>query len=150
MSANPQAAPQISCVLVPVEWVPSEWPAAMKLLQPAVERSKGRWNMGALLAALCQGRQQLWLAFDDEKLYGAMTTQIMEYPGCKMVAAHFLGGEQFDLWCDRLLDVLEEFAKNHDCKGVEATARHGFWPFFKRRGYGRAYTVYDCEFGEAS
>jgi hypothetical protein len=123
----------------------------MEFLRPAIERSHGRWNLRYVLAALCRGDHQLWVAYEaDGTRRGAMTTQILEYPCSSWVAVHFLGGDAFEQWCDAMLDMLESYAKRLRCDGIETSGRHGFWPFFKRRGYGRSYTVYDRVFGEES
>jgi hypothetical protein len=47
------------------------------------------------------------------------------------------------VWNNPLLDELERYAEDCQCHGVEAAARFGFWPFFKGRGYGRSYCLYE-------
>ena len=60
--------------LVPPEHVFQVWPDIRGYLEPAVETSHGRWTLEHLLAVLYSGRSQLWIAFDDEGIWGALTT----------------------------------------------------------------------------
>lgn len=135
-------------MLVPTAFCPTEWPNVHDLLEPAVERSNGRWTMGDLLLALCMGDQQLWITKEDGKIVAALTTQIVDYPSSRMLAVQFLGGKQFDEWSHSLLTLLEEFAKDSQCNGIEAVGRFGFWPFFRSRGYMKAYCTYQRNFFE--
>jgi hypothetical protein len=132
---------------VPAEYIPLEWINVYKLLQPAVERSGGRWTMDSLLLALCVGDQVLWVSRDENKVIAsALTTQIVNYPNKRILAFQFLGGKGFDKWSDNMLSRMEQYAKDTDCDGMEAVGRFGFWPFFKKRGYERAYCTYQKMF----
>lgn len=133
--------------LVPTGHVPYLWATAADLLRPAVERSHGRWTMDNLFSALYAGHQQLWVGYiekDDIKF--AITTEVADYPNARYLAIHFLGGTDFNSWSDDMLAMLERFAKDQSCCGVEAVARFGFWPLFKRRGYQRSYVTYELFF----
>ena len=130
-------------ILVPSEYCPMEWSRVRDLLKPAVERSGERWTMTALLHALCIGDQHLWLALDkNNELMSAMTTQIVHYPNCRYLAFQFLGGKGFNKWSDDMLETMTDFAKDSGCAGIEAVGRFGFWPFFKKHGFERAYCTY--------
>lgn len=133
--------------VVPPVRVPYEWPGVYNLLAPAVERSGGRWTMGDLLVSLCTSVYTLWIGYDSTGIVkAAAATQICSYPRCKMLSIQFLGGSGYDTWCDELLTLFEKYAKDAGCHGVEATARLGFWPLFKRRGYDRSYAVFETTF----
>jgi len=130
--------------VIPPEGCPSVWPIVHDMLLPAVERADGRWTMRHLLGALCLGHQTLWVAYDNQrKIVSALTTQIVSYPNCKMLAFQFLGGMDFDQWSDDMLLLLERYATGAGCDGIEAIARFGFWPMFKRHGYARSYVTYE-------
>ena len=121
------------------------WKNIRGLLEPAVERSHGRWTMEHLFAALCTGQQTLWVAYIDQVVYGALTTQLVRYPNNSMIACQFLGGSDFDHWGSDMLDMIRRYAKDVGADGIEATARFGFWPFFKSEGFVRSYAVYESE-----
>ena len=126
------------------EEVASIWSQVKDLLEPAVIRSNGRWTMEHLLSVLVLGKQQLWVVHDNvDKVYAALTTQIVDYPNCSMIACQFLGGTDFELWNTELMDTIKEFAKQAKCAGLEIVGRAGFWPFFKGEGLERSYTVFE-------
>jgi len=133
---------------VPNDSVLLIWKEVAPLLYPAVERSHGRWTMQTLLAALKEGRQQLWLIYEnDQPVKGVATTEILSYPNRKMLAVQYLGGSGLDTWGLSFLSIIEDFAKAAGCSGIEATARKGFWKWFKERDYQDAYTVFEKEIG---
>lgn len=151
MSAQPKIEPvsDFTVMMVPQEYCAYEWPSVCDLLEPAVKRSHGRWTMRDLLQTLCTGGQQLWIVRNrEDEIVAALTTQFVQYPSRNMLAIQFLGGEGFDDWNDGFLDVIEHFARDIGCHGIEAPARFGFWPFFKRRGYDKSYCTYECSFTE--
>lgn len=136
-------------MMVPTSFCPTEWPNVHDILEPVVERSGGRWTMADLLLALCMGDQQLWITKDaNGEIVAALTSQIVDYPSKRMLAVQFLGGKQFDDWSHDLLSMLEAFAKDAGCHGVEAVGRFGFWPFFKSRDYKKSYCTYQRELFE--
>lgn len=135
--------------LIPVDQCVVVWKDVRDLLEPAVERSHGRWTMEYLLAALCTGQQNLWVAYDEEGyIRGVLTTQIVFYPGSKYLAVQFLGGTDFSEWKDGILSLVERYAGDCGCNGVETVARFGFWPFIKERGYKRSYVTYELDLEE--
>lgn len=129
--------------LVPPEHVFQVWPDIRGYLEPAVETSHGRWTLEHLLAVLCNGRSQLWIAFDDEGIWGALTTEITNYPAKRCLSMHFLGGTEFDRWYSDMLKQISNFGKEMDCDGIEGTARFGFWKFLKQDGFEKCAAFYE-------
>ena len=130
--------------LVPVDHIFTIWGEVREYLEPAVATAKGRWTMEHLAAALSTGRQQLWIAFDDESvIHGVLTTEIVQYPAKKCLAMHFLGGRDFDAWYGDLLKQLTRYGKDMDCDGIEGTARFGFWKFLQQDGFEKSAACYE-------
>jgi len=133
--------------ILPVH-LPEIWATVSDLLRPAVDRSDGRWTIQALFHALYTGGQELWVGYDENKIVLALTTQRVTYPNCSMLAIQFLGGSGYDEWNDDLLAMIETHAKKVGCDGIEAVARFGFWPMFKRHQYVRSHVTYEKIFSE--
>lgn len=135
--------------LVPHEHIPQIWNQVRDYLQPAVENSNVRWSMEHLCAALCMGRSQLWVAYDENlDIYGALTTEIMTYPTKKALAIHFLGGKDFDLWYPDALETLSEYGRQTGCDCLEAVARFGFWKWFEPDGWNKTAAFYEKDLND--
>ena len=115
--------------LVPLEHAASAWNDVRHYLEPAVERCNGRWTMEHLCAAVSMGSTQLWVAFDEEKVWGALTTEVTHYPGKRILSMHFLGGEDFDKWYNLLLSRSAATQKTLGAKASRAWRGLGFGNF---------------------
>ena len=51
---------------------------------------------------------------------------MVQYPAKLVLAMHFLGGEEFDLWYSDLLRQISRYGKDMGCDGIESVARFGF------------------------
>ncbi|MHC4370303.1 MAG: hypothetical protein ACYSW8_22045 [Planctomycetota bacterium] len=131
--------------LVPVEHVSSVWNDVRDYLEPAVEITNGRWTMEHLCAAISMGRTQLWIAFDDEEVKGAMTTELTSYPAKTVLAMHFLGGKDFDDWYSDMLRQITRYALDCGCQGIEGVARFGFWKWLQEDGFKKSSAFYEKE-----
>ena len=146
MNAVVEEAP-VYVSLIPLEHIESAWSTVAPYIEPAVERSNGRWTMDALKQWSLMGDKQIWIVFDDDKtVHCVAVTQNVVYPACKMLSIEFLGGAGLDKWAFKLLDVLNDWAKDSGCNGIEATARIGFWKWLEKDGFGKAYTVFEKHF----
>tara|TARA_A100001391_G_scaffold144682_2_gene102348 strand:+ start:1833 stop:2348 length:516 start_codon:yes stop_codon:yes gene_type:complete len=130
--------------LVPPTFLNSIWPDVREQLARAVYRSYGRWNLEFLYASIQNGKQQLWLAFDeDNNINGVGTTEIVQYPQKKMLAVQFLGGDKFNEWVWSMLERLKDWGRDNQCSGIEATARMGFWKWLEQDDFTRSFVVYE-------
>lgn len=133
---------QIS-VLKPYE-VMAVWKQVRGYLKPAVDLSNGRWDLEYVIAGLASGRQNLWVAADENRnIIAAATTEVVDYPLRRMLTMHFIGGEDFDTWYTLMLQGMTQFAKSAGCDGLECVARSGFWKWFKEDGFERTSAFYE-------
>ena len=74
------------------------------------------------------GETQLWIAFDEEKIWGCLTTEITQYPAKKVLSMHFSwAASEFDSWYSLLLEQITRYGLDMGCDGIEGVARFGFW-----------------------
>ena len=114
--------------------------------EPYIEMGNGKsWDEMSVMdiyKRLSEARMQLWLIFDDDReIISVLTTEIIEYPRkttCRIVT---LGGQDLDLWVEKLLETLEEWALENGCVAMETVCRKGFIKKLEKFGYENAYTV---------
>lgn len=144
-----QAAPRAithTVALIPPNHVPTMWGEVAEHLVPAVERSRGRWDMESLYLSMCKMEQNLWVTFNDNKVVeGVGVTEFIFYPKKKMLSVQFLGGNNFNAWVWEMLERFNSWASDNECDGVEMIARHGFWKWLEQDGFVRSYTTYEKE-----
>jgi hypothetical protein len=82
---------------------------------------------------------QLWVVFsvEEQKAYGHVITEIKQYPQCKMLTIQYCAGEHNHMQFveDKMYDVLDNFAKDTQCAGIELIGRPGWGKHVKKRGY---------------
>ena len=81
--------------------------------------------------------QQLWIAFDKDKIYGAGVTEM-----------HFVGGDEFKKWGHKGLETFQNFAKDNNCDVIESYGRPGWEKMWKNDGYVSRYTLYELPVGK--
>jgi hypothetical protein len=135
------------CSLVPANMVTTLGSQVEAKLGPVIARSRGRWDMNYLIKSLVTGEQQLWIAMtndDDAFIDGVAVTELITYPtGLKMLAIRYIGGENMNDWVWPGLDIMDRFARDAECQGIEASARFGFWKWLEGDGFARGFTMYE-------
>ena len=121
--------------LVPSEHVLDVWPAVADYIQNALEYTRGRYELEDVLERVENGEFLLWIAFDGERIKGCVITDMMQYPRKKFLGCPFVTGDEFASWKQPMFEMLQRFARDNDCEGLEATARPGWSRVFKDDGY---------------
>lgn len=98
----------------------------LRLLAPAIERSNGRWAAGDVFSELEAGQLQCWVCIEPPLLYAAAVTQIIQYPGCRALCCHLVGGVDQHLWLSQLVDTAAQFAAAEGCTRIEMVGRKGW------------------------
>ncbi|QBX32597.1 MAG: hypothetical protein GOVbin2604_49 [Gammaproteobacteria virus GOV_bin_2604] len=136
--------------LVKPEDIPHIWVFAEKLLKKSAKRSEGRTNTNDLFEECMAGTSSLWIVYEQEKfpeLLGCGITQINHYPtGLKMLNIDHVAGVHQEKWTKGALDVLERFAKDVNCDGIESLGRPGFWSWIKNDNWSRMAVAYQKRF----
>lgn len=118
------------------------WHLIQEYMEGAAKYTYGRFTVEDILEGLKTKDQQLWVAYDD-KVYGAVVTEIAEYPQMKSLVMHFTGGIELPKWKDEMLALLRRFAKDQGCKTIESFGRTGWKRIFKNDGFKSQFMFYE-------
>jgi hypothetical protein len=118
------------------------WADIESYIEGAAKYTHGRYTADDIRQTFKEGGQQLWIAYDD-KIYGAVITEIMEYPQMRALVMHFTGGIQLPKWKDEMLSVLRSFAKDANCQTIESFGRTGWKKVFSKDGFKSKFMFYE-------
>ena len=121
-----------------------------RFLEPAITLSGGRDDMSSVWKQLLAGQFQLWMAFEDEDNTpkGALVTRIEHYPLKKMINYLYIGGDDLKEWHKDMLAIVEKFAKENGCQGMELVGRKGWERFLKECGWEAKHIICERFFDE--
>lgn len=112
------------------------WSHIEDYMRGAAKYTHGRFEVEDIKRCLTTDRiQQLWIAYEDDKVYGAVITEIMEYPRMRVLVMHFTGGVELPKWKADMLELLQRFARDNGCKTIESIGRAGWKKVFKNDGF---------------
>ena len=135
--------------MVPPEHVKQCWPAVKDYLEGAAKYTNGRYDVEDILASITDYEHSLWIAFDEETIKGAVVTNFAHYPRAKYLVMSFCGGEQLEDWKDPMLKMLQHWAHDNECDGIEATARLGWSKIFKSDGHKPLWQTFELPAADA-
>ena len=118
------------------------WNDIKAYMEGAAKYTHGRYTCEDILNQLKSSNQQLWVAFDD-KVYGAVVTEVITYPRKKCLIMHFTGGIELPKWKSEMLSVLRSFAKDNNCQSIESFGRTGWKRVFKNDGFSSKFMFYE-------
>lgn len=126
---------------VPKEGLTEIWNEAAPLIQMALDAAPGYYRIVDVLHNIINEMETLWAVFDDDgNLVACFTTMINEYPLCRRVMVHHVGGEMLDEWQDECFEILKNYARDTGCSGIDAKGRDGWRKRAKERNWRRATT----------
>jgi len=114
------------------------WDGVEKYLNKSVKRSKGRIGTQDIFHDCLNNQSSLWIIFDtgNFKILGCAITQFNDYPtGKRMLNLDHVTGKKMGDWIERGLEVMEKWAKDNKCQGLEGVGRQGFWNWIKNRNW---------------
>lgn len=117
------------------------WPLAEPYIKRALERGHGEWEPQDIKDACRDQIMQLWLVSDNDKVIGAVTTQIVIYPRRKHCRIVTLAGSRAQEWISDSAKIVFDWAKQQGCEAVEANVRKGFVPRLVADGYEHTHSV---------
>jgi hypothetical protein len=118
------------------------WADIESYIEGAAKYTHGRYTADDIRQTFKKGGQQLWIAYDD-KIYGAVITEIIQYPQMRALIMHFTGGIELPKWKDEMLSVLRSFAKDANCQTIESFGRTGWKKVFSKDGFKSKFMFYE-------
>jgi len=114
--------------IVPPGMVSGVIPALLPYLEESERWTKGRATVDDILRFVLNGQMQLWVVYEENTIYGHVVTEIKEYPRCKMLTVQYCAGEPNHMQYvdDEIFDLLDRFAMDAGCAGVEFVGRPGW------------------------
>lgn len=128
---------------VPQEYVYSVWDSVSPLLNNAIQEGGNRWSLQSVREDINSGKQQLWIAYDEnDKIVVAFTTSVDTYPNRTVLSYMFLGGSELLKNADKVDKAVCEFAILSGCDGIDIVGRTGFKRVGQANGYKLSGTWY--------
>jgi len=136
--------------LVPPGMVSSVIPALLPYLAESEKWSKGRASVDDILRFVLNQQMQLWVVHEENTIYGHVVTEIKEYPRCKMLVVQYCAGEPDHMQYvdDEIFDLLDRFAKDTGCSGIEFVGRPGWRKQAEKYGFEVRSVMYQKFFKE--
>jgi hypothetical protein len=136
--------------LVPLGMVSNVIPALLPYLKESEKWARGRATVDDILRFVFTGQMQLWIGHKENTIYGHVITEIKEYPQCKMLVVQYCAGEPNHMQYvdDEIFDLLDRFAKDTGCSGVEFVGRPGWRKQAEKYGFEVRSVMYQKFFKE--
>ena len=136
--------------VVPVEPIGVDlfWDKIKPLIKKATDYSGGRHTVDTTKSLCETGMMQLWLVFKDVKnIEAIITTQKVIYPAKTMLTVVLCGGKNMNKWARLAINTINEYAKKHECSGVEVMGRPGWRKIFNKPvKYKESYVTFETHF----
>lgn len=125
--------------LVPFGFIHQVIPGLLPYFKESESWTRGRSTVDDILRFVVNGTMQLWVVFQPEegKIFGHVITEVKQYPQCKMLVIQYCAGEKNNMkYCEaKMYELLDKFAKENGCAGIEFIGRPGWGKHIKKYGY---------------
>lgn len=127
-------------------------PALLPYLQKSEEWTRGRAKVDDILRFVLNGQMYLFVAYEGNTIYGHVIAEIKQYPQCKMLTVQYCAGEPNHMQYveDEMFDILDRFAKDAGCAGVEFVGRPGWRKTATKYGFEVQEVMYQKFFEDKS
>lgn len=135
--------------IIPKDALPAIWPLAEPYIVMALEKSPGLYRPVDVLHNILNERETLWGIFDENKdMVAAFTTMINEFPLCRRLLVHHVGGSRMADWDDEAEEILINYAKDTHCTAIDGKGRDGWSLGARSRGWKKTGTVFTLDLQE--
>jgi hypothetical protein len=129
--------------IVDTKDIETMWPFIEGYMKKAAKYTYGRFEAEDIKEGLLKNPQQLWVAFNDKKIYGAVVTEVTKYPRMTALTVHFLAGIEFESWKEPMIRLVHQFGKDNGCKLIDSYGRPGWEKVWANYGYTKRFIFYE-------
>jgi hypothetical protein len=117
MPTRPSSTPQSANVFqgISSENIPAIWPQAEQLIELGLGEGD---TLEQVYSRLLHRENQLWCAFEDQKMIAACVTELPTLGKRKVCNVIAVGGTGMDGWLGIALKTIEAWAKNNGCDAM--------------------------------
>ena len=127
---------------VPKKYLHLVWESAREHLLRFEKRSGCQFTVDEIGKSIFDGEQQLWILVDEEeKITGAIVTQVLSYPRSKSLEIMACAGKDMDDYMYDSMDAFEKFARMNQCDSIRLEGRRGWLKVLKPYGFEEAAIV---------
>ena len=129
------------------------WKDIKKYIERSCKRSNGRHTADTIYKQILTNEATLWIAFEENQnvIKGCVITTFIYYPtGLKMLHISQLAGKNMEDWIEVGRPILDNWAKDNQCDGIEAMGRKGFahWSTKKDDNWQASHVHFEMKFKE--
>ena len=114
---------------MPVEHLGFVWPLARPHIARGLDREGAkRFEPADVLGRLYEGTAKLWVSWnaDQRAIEAAAVTEIVQFPRCRELRIWLVGGRNMRAWVYEMRDMIEAYARAHDCRYMSGAMRRGW------------------------
>lgn len=126
---------------IPAEICGDIWRFADPYVRRALDHTFGELTSEDLKKLCIAQAAQLWMAQKGDRIIGAGTTMIVDYPQMRVCRIITLSGADFKEWKNLACMHIEMWAESQGLDGIEAYVRRGFIPQLMEIGFKYRYAV---------
>lgn len=131
---------------LPRELIEPLWPQLSPLVQSAIDRSNGMWDMNSVNEFMVNFLWQAFVYVEDGDVVALVISRIETFPsGLKVLMVETATGENREAWQRLAIDHLEEFARGEGCDLMRLVARPGWERVF--RDFSKTHVLLDKHIG---
>ena len=121
---------------VPKKYFHLVWDSAREHLLRFEKRSGCQFTVDEIGKAILDEEQQLWILVDEEeKITGAIVTQVLGYPRSKSLEIMACAGKDMDDYLYDSMGAFENFARMNHCNSIRLEGRRGWSKILKPYGF---------------
>ena len=137
-------------VRIPIQELEKVWGVVEKDIKNALAYSSQLTDSDFVYDLLKKDKFQLWILWDRKqklttnKYFGVVVTELIKRKFGKVCHIYIMTGRQRNKW-QHLINDVEKFAKEQQCKKMELIARPGWQKVYNNYGYKRTHVVLEKE-----